>query len=488
MHFVAALDRVEGMRCVLGLFEGVVTGAADGYARMTENPAATIRHGSTGRGSPVEASAAHSSLILIRFFNATTGAPLTGPIANSAFFGVPAGFSLFDPQVFFDPVSQRWIFDESTASSTFEGFALAVSQTSDPMGKYFLYQLRAFSDDVAGCGGKDCLPDYPKAGYDANGFYITADLFNTVSSQFVESAIYPLPKALFEKGANFNYVRLDDPMDFVVQPSVPAPGEPFSTANNGSEFLMSAPGSPNLAVLAIDNTNNINNTPFDMRLWRTTVAAQAYGSGTVPSTQPNVIGPYCKSVGTTSAPFLDGGYSAFQATIQKANGGNLYGALAFGSKDGTGLDRDVLAWFEVLPTLSATSLSASIVNQGYVIPPDGNSISYPAFGLNHVGAGILGMTITDNRATFPSAAIFNFTGTAFTDSIVVAGPGFTSDDGFSGCPANSPGTVGRWGDYAAATVDAVTGFSYTANEMIPDPAQFTRGTLANWGTFITQTH
>ena len=34
MHFVAALDRIPGMRCVLGLFEGVVTGAADGYARM----------------------------------------------------------------------------------------------------------------------------------------------------------------------------------------------------------------------------------------------------------------------------------------------------------------------------------------------------------------------------------------------------------------------------------------------------------------------
>src|ERR1700724_1062784 len=38
MHFVAALDRVDGMRCVLGLFEGVVTGAADGYYRMADNP------------------------------------------------------------------------------------------------------------------------------------------------------------------------------------------------------------------------------------------------------------------------------------------------------------------------------------------------------------------------------------------------------------------------------------------------------------------
>jgi acetolactate synthase-1/2/3 large subunit len=44
MHFVAALDRIPGMRCVLGLFEGVVTGAADGYARMAGKPAATLLH------------------------------------------------------------------------------------------------------------------------------------------------------------------------------------------------------------------------------------------------------------------------------------------------------------------------------------------------------------------------------------------------------------------------------------------------------------
>src|SRR5450830_561165 len=42
MHFVAALDRKPQMRCVLGLFEGVVTGAADGYARRAEKPAAAL--------------------------------------------------------------------------------------------------------------------------------------------------------------------------------------------------------------------------------------------------------------------------------------------------------------------------------------------------------------------------------------------------------------------------------------------------------------
>ena len=44
MHFVGALDRVSEMRCVLALFEGVATGAADGYGRMTGRPASTLLH------------------------------------------------------------------------------------------------------------------------------------------------------------------------------------------------------------------------------------------------------------------------------------------------------------------------------------------------------------------------------------------------------------------------------------------------------------
>jgi len=44
MHFVAALDAHADMRCVLGLQENVVTGAADGYARMIDRPATTLLH------------------------------------------------------------------------------------------------------------------------------------------------------------------------------------------------------------------------------------------------------------------------------------------------------------------------------------------------------------------------------------------------------------------------------------------------------------
>jgi acetolactate synthase I/II/III large subunit len=51
MHFVAALDQVPDMRSVLALFEGVATGAADGYARMAGKPAATLLHLGPGLGN-----------------------------------------------------------------------------------------------------------------------------------------------------------------------------------------------------------------------------------------------------------------------------------------------------------------------------------------------------------------------------------------------------------------------------------------------------
>ena len=51
MHFVAALDGEPRMRAVLALFEGVATGAADGYARMAGKPAATLLHLGCGLGN-----------------------------------------------------------------------------------------------------------------------------------------------------------------------------------------------------------------------------------------------------------------------------------------------------------------------------------------------------------------------------------------------------------------------------------------------------
>jgi acetolactate synthase I/II/III large subunit len=92
MHFVAALDRNPGMRCVLGLFEGVVTGAADGYYRMADRPAATLLHLGPGLANGLanlhNAKKALSGVVNVVGEHATThlelDAPLTSDIATLA--------------------------------------------------------------------------------------------------------------------------------------------------------------------------------------------------------------------------------------------------------------------------------------------------------------------------------------------------------------------------------------------------------------------
>ncbi|MCB0060748.1 MAG: acetolactate synthase large subunit [Caldilineaceae bacterium] len=92
MHFVAAVDKVPEMQTYLCLFEGSCTGAADGYARMTGKPAATLLHLGPGLGNGFanlhNAKRAHSPMINIVGDHATYhlqyDAPLTSDIAAIA--------------------------------------------------------------------------------------------------------------------------------------------------------------------------------------------------------------------------------------------------------------------------------------------------------------------------------------------------------------------------------------------------------------------
>ena len=92
MHAVSAMHNAAGMRTVLGLFEGVCTGAADGYARMAAKPAATLLHLGPGLGNGLanlhNARRADSPIVNIVGDHATYhlkhDAPLTSDIAALA--------------------------------------------------------------------------------------------------------------------------------------------------------------------------------------------------------------------------------------------------------------------------------------------------------------------------------------------------------------------------------------------------------------------
>jgi len=86
MQFVAALDRVDGMRSVLALFEGVVSGAADGYGRMRGVPAATLLHLGPGMGNALanfhNARRAHTPIVNIIGEHATWHRALDAPLTS----------------------------------------------------------------------------------------------------------------------------------------------------------------------------------------------------------------------------------------------------------------------------------------------------------------------------------------------------------------------------------------------------------------------
>jgi acetolactate synthase-1/2/3 large subunit len=124
MQFVAALDRVPGMRSVLCLFEGVGAGAADGYARMLGKPAATLLHLGPGLANGLanfhNAQKAHSPIVSIVGEHATYHRRFNSPLAN-------------DVEGFARPVS-GWVRMLGAAGETGAAAAEAVCAAYGPPG------------------------------------------------------------------------------------------------------------------------------------------------------------------------------------------------------------------------------------------------------------------------------------------------------------------------------------------------------------------
>ena len=125
MHFVAALDKQAGMRAILGLFEGVVTGAADGYARMACKPACTLLHLGPGLANGLanlhNARRARSPVVNVVGEHATYHRALDAPLASDI-----AGFAR--------PVS-AWIRVAESAAGVATDAAAAVQAATTPPGQ-----------------------------------------------------------------------------------------------------------------------------------------------------------------------------------------------------------------------------------------------------------------------------------------------------------------------------------------------------------------
>ncbi|MEV6877002.1 acetolactate synthase large subunit [Amycolatopsis sp. NPDC051128] len=150
MHFVAALDTVPEMRGVLALFEGVVTGAADGYARIAGKPAATLLHLGPGLGNGLanlhNARRAHTPIVNVVGDHATYHKQYDAPLESDieALAGSLEG----------------WVRRSEHTKDVGADAAAAVAAAQDAPGRVATLILPA--DASWGEGGETCAPIPPR--------------------------------------------------------------------------------------------------------------------------------------------------------------------------------------------------------------------------------------------------------------------------------------------------------------------------------------
>ncbi|TMP94713.1 MAG: carboxypeptidase regulatory-like domain-containing protein [Verrucomicrobia bacterium] len=139
-------------------------------------------------------------------FNKTTGALLYGPAAGNTLFqslgGVCATHNDGDPVVAFDILAGRWILSQFVvgADPEFSHQCVAVSQTEDATGAYFLYD---FVTDPAN------FVDYPKIGVWPDGYYMSGHVFNSTGTAFLAGRIFVFEREKMLKGLPARQLQAD---------------------------------------------------------------------------------------------------------------------------------------------------------------------------------------------------------------------------------------------------------------------------------------
>jgi hypothetical protein len=203
---------------------------------------------------------------------------------------------LSDPRAYYDSTTQHWFFttleiDTDPATGALLGHSsvlVAVSQTSSPLGGWFLYALDTTdAGDPTNHPGCPCFGDQPLIGADANGFYITTNEFSIAGSNFNGAQIYATSKIALESGspgavASFSGLPLAEGVSYSVQPAITPPGGTFEAANGGTEYFASALDfnatlDNRIAVWAITNTSSLADAVPAVQIQSLVISSEVYG-------------------------------------------------------------------------------------------------------------------------------------------------------------------------------------------------------------------
>ena len=212
-------------------FDGVQYGTAPGQAGILIPP---DTHGAVGPNHFVEITNSHIDVYQKAAPNTRVNGNGNG-VSLSAFFNYHTQ-GLFDVRVIYDPVAQRWIVssDAFAESAAVQKFFFAVSQTADPTGTYFFYNVNV-SDGQGSTGGLEW--DFPQLGMDQNAIIFTANFYHGIA--YVDTRMFAVPKSQIYNGQTLT------PAPHVFTGLVGTLAPPIVLDTN-----------PNTYLLAADNVDN----------------------------------------------------------------------------------------------------------------------------------------------------------------------------------------------------------------------------------------
>lgn len=382
--------------------------------------------------------------------------------------GVP-----FDPRVFYDAQSGRWIaVVDANGRSADSQVWLAMSATSDPTGSWTFW---SFDADPSGLD----WADFPGVGFNSTWIAITQNMFTVEGNRFTGAKMWVVDKASALAGGVLVATGFPTGFDlsgpgvsgFALQPAVTHdPAEAALYLVDLSTVLVDG-----FHALRLSRITGTGAAPA----WEPAPGSTVEGSGLVPvpiEFADQVLPP--RQPG--SSVRLDGGRVIVPSSPAFRNG-RLWTAHVGGWPFWKTVDRTVVLWHELDPA-SFEATGDAVAQGGIVDPGAGSAVIYPSITANRFGDAVIGFTRSD-ATRFPEAAWVGRSGIdppGTQSAIVVAKPGVDAYFKNFGSGRN------RWGDYSATVVDPLDDETiWTIQEYAAAPVGDGRDD-DRWGTWWTR--
>ena len=365
---------------------------------------------------------------------------------------IPSGQAVSDPRVVFDPSSQRWfasaiLYDPRTTAN--DSFVLAISSSSDPTGAWHGVSLVA--DPVNGN-----FADFPTIGIDANGVYLSANMFGPGNGGAVGSALVSVPKAdlllatpTVANATSFGilpYANYGAVLQPVFDPGGTNSAQVVAVGDLGEDYAYHS----NLVICSIIN-------------------AAGPGSAILSTPSSISVNPYFVPINPPqpdpAATNLDNGDSRISAIVQQV------GSVIYAVHDeevNAHLDSNqVWTGQAAIRWSTINAADYSIIQSGTLSDPVIHYF-YPSIAANQDGTVVIGCNGSSTNSFVSSYAFVGET----VNGVTTFGPPLLLKAGSASYIATDPkrGDT-RWGDYSATSVDPTEPTRFWTIQMVPASAQ-----------------